>query len=131
MQEVSIFQWIALVLGAAGFVITWTRTAVSITRAVDKIESDTTSKITSELAKIMEQFNEDQKTQDNRVAEVGLSVRQYIANVEKEMHQIEIWSRDHFVLKADFMKTAERLENAITNMTSDIKSDLRLLTTKI
>jgi predicted NBD/HSP70 family sugar kinase len=138
MQDVTAYQWIVLLLGAAGFIITWTRTTVTVTRAVDKIQMDTaekiseeTNKVTERLGKMMEQFEQDQRTQDNRFGEVGLSIRQYIVNVEKEMHQIEIWGRDNFVLKSDFMKATERLEHAIKDMAADIRTDMRTLASKI
>jgi hypothetical protein len=123
MQDVTAYQWIVLLLGAAGFIITWTRTTVTVTRAVDKIQMDTaekiseeTNKVTERLGKMMEQFEQDQRTQDNRFGEV---------------HQIEIWGRDNFVLKSDFMKATERLEHAIKDMAADIRTDMRTLASKI
>jgi hypothetical protein len=160
MTEMSFFQWMTLGLGLAGFLITWTGTIVALTRAVTTIKSDTSEKISTETAAITEKmaanktdllekvgtetaaisdkitrltehFETDQRSQDNRFGEVALAIRQYVANVEKEMHAIEIWGRDNFVLKSDFTDTARRLEAAIDRMSIDIKTDLRALSSKI
>lgn len=160
MQEMSFFQWMTLGLGAAGFLITWTGTVIGLTKSVNAIRTDTSEKIATETAaitdkmarnkadllekvgsetsaivdkitKLTEHFEADQRVQDSRFAEVGMSIRQYVANVEKEMHQIEIWGRDNFVLKSDFIDTAKRLEAAIDRMSSDIKTDLRAMSAKM
>lgn len=156
----SFFQWMTLGLGAVGFLITWTGTVIGLTKSVNAIRSDTSEKIATETAaitekvakartdmmekivsemaaiidkitKLTEHFEADQRVQDNRFGEVALSIRQKVADVEKEMHQIEIWGRDNFVLKADFLDTAKRLEDAINRMSSDIKTDLRAMSAKM
>lgn len=106
--------------------------------AVANIKSDLAKQIAAEreetmagFADLKAEFLKDQKAQDHNFGEVGAAMRQYIANVEKEMHEIEIWGRDNFVLKDDFVKATNRLEAAIINMASDIKTDLRGLTAKI
>ena len=58
-------------------------------------------------------------------------MRQYIANVEKEMHQIEIWGRDNFVLKSEFVKATDSIRADIKAMAADIKADIRDLTTSV
>lgn len=125
---------ITIGLGVLGFLLTWTGMVVAVTKAVTSIKTDTaekiaqeTTKITDRLNRLSEQFEEDQRTQDNRYGEVAMSIRQYVSNVEKEMHQIEIWGRDNFVLKSDFVKAVDRLEKAMTNMAADIKTDLRTI----
>lgn len=131
-------QWVVIALGVAGFFLTWTGMVVSVTRAVATIKEDTaervsteTEKITSRLNKLSEQFELDQRTQDSRFGEVALSIRQYIANVEKEMHQIEIWGRDNFVLKTDYVEAMRRLERSIEKMASDVRDNFKDLGDKI
>ena len=106
--------------------------------AVANIKSDLAKQIAAEreetmagFADLKAEFLKDQKAQDHNFGEVGAAMRQYIANVEKEMHEIEIWGRDNFVLKDDFVKATDRLEAAIVTMAHDIKTDLRGLTAKI
>jgi len=132
------FQWAALILGVLGFGVTWTMGVVGLTRAVENIKQDTTEKVaaaskafTAQIEALRGEFVSEQKAQDHNFGEVGSAMRQYIANVEKEMHEIEIWGRDNFVLKDDFVKATDRLEAAIINMAADIKTDLRGLTSKI
>lgn len=133
--SVIVDHWeITIGLGVLGFLLTWTGMVVAVTKAVTSIKTDTaekiaqeTTKITDRLNRLSEQFEEDQRTQDNRYGEVAMSIRQYVSNVEKEMHQIEIWGRDNFVLKSDFVKAVDRLEKAMTNMAADIKTDLRTI----
>lgn len=127
-------QWIVVGLGVLGFFLTWTGMVVAVTRAVSSIKEDTGNRITTETAKITEQLKEisdrfeaDQRTQDNRYGEVATAIRQYVANVEKEMHQIEIWGRDNFVLKSDFKDALGRVESAIANMGAIIREELKII----
>ncbi len=131
-------QWVIVGLGVLGFFLTWTGMVISVTRAVSAIKSDTsekiaieTTKITDRLNEIHAQFEEDQRTQDNRFGEVALSIRQYVANVEKEMHQIEIWGRDNFVLKSDYVEAMRRLERIMEKMASDVAGNFKSLGDKI
>jgi len=69
----------------SAFLLTWTGMVVAVTRAVTSIKLDTAEKMTQETTKITEridvlsrQFEEDQRTQDNRFGEVALSIRQYV-----------------------------------------------------
>lgn len=132
------FQWVTLVLGVLGFMLTWTLVIVGATRAVESIKADTTEKVataskvlTAQIEALRSEFMAEQKSQDHNFGEVGLAMRQYIAQVEKEMHEIEIWGRDNFVLKGDFVKATDRLEKAITDLAADIKTDFRALNDKI
>jgi hypothetical protein len=132
------FEWVMVSLGAAGFVITWTSGVIGITSAVENIKSDTSKKITashdllsSSLTALRDDFHRDQKAQDHNYGEVASAMRQYTANVEKEMHEIEIWGRDNFVLKDDFVKATDKLSDIIKDMANDIKSDFRDLNAKI
>ena len=130
VEAITFFQWVTLGLGVAGFLLTWTAMIISMTRAVGAIKDSTDEKITEETSKITErisklatQFDEDQRTQDHNFGETALSIRQYVANVEKEMHQIEIWGRDNFVLKSDFLALMKRVEDSLSRLSSEIKTD--------
>lgn len=132
------FQWATLILGILGFLLTWTLVIVGATRAVENIKQDTTEKVaaaskalTTKLDALRSEFFVEQKAQDHNFGEVGAAMREYISKVEKEMHEIEIWGRDNFVLKDDFVKATDRLEDAIKGMAADIKTDFRNLSNKI
>jgi hypothetical protein len=137
-MEMTFYQWVTLGLGALGFIGTWILGAFRLGRAVEQMKSgvkeqieEEREKIIAKLEEVETRFDEEQKKQDHNFGEVGAAMRQYIANVEREMHEIEIWGRDNFVLKDDFVKATDRLEAAIATMATDIKTDLRALTTKI
>lgn len=143
------FEWAMVSLTAAGFLLTAAGVLGGCIWAVAKIKSDIDEKITVERLRIdtifeaerendarsmkdfASQFANEQKAQDHNAGEMGAALRQYIANIEKEMHQIEIWGRDNFVLKDDFVKATDRLENAIGSLAASIKSDFRDLNKKI
>jgi len=137
-MEGTAFQWAALILGILGFGITWTGGVIGITRTVEKIKQDTSDKVSAasevhaaQLSDLRAEFMREQKVQDHNFGEVGAAMRQYIANVEKEMHQIEVWGRDNFVLKDAFDKATDRIEGAIRDMAASIKSDFKDLNAKI
>lgn len=128
----------ATTIAAAAFGLNALIQVVGAVWAVANIKADFAKQIAAEREETLGQFAElkaeflkDQKSQDHNFGEVGAAMRQYIANVEKEMHEIEIWGRDNFVLKDDFVKATDRLEEAIKGMAADIKTDLRGLTAKI
>ncbi len=52
-------------------------------------------------------------------------MRQYIADVEKKVREVEIYGRDTYVQKSEFDKATDRLEAAIKAWGADIKEDLR------
>lgn len=132
------FQWATLILGALGFLTTWIGMIVGGTRWVEGIKTGVAEKLASEreetnrmVTAVETKFIADQKVQDHNFGEVNAAMRQYIANVEKEMHEIEIWGRDNFALKSEVEKSTNAIRDDIKEMRADIKSDLRDLNTKI
>lgn len=123
-----------LVIAVLGFVVTWTTGVIALTRAVERIKADTSEKVSQEtdkieerLAQMVQRFSEDQKRQDDRTGEMGAAIRQYAAGIEKEMHAIEIWGRDNYVLKSEFLKATDQLRSDIRGVGEDVKSVLRTL----
>lgn len=132
------FQWATLVLGSLGFLITWSGMIIGGTKWVEGIKTGVAEKLALEreetnrvVAAVESKFVADQKVQDHYFGEVNAAMRQYIANVEKEMHEIEIWGRDNFALKSEVEKSTNAIREDIKEMRADIKSDLRDLNTKI
>jgi hypothetical protein len=128
------FQWVTLILGALGFAATWTIGVIGITRAVESIKEYAASKISAEtkeinvkLTALSERFDDDQKSQDHNFGEVGAAMRQYIADVEKKVREVEIWGRDNYAMKDD----VRDILKDIKDMRADIKSDFRDLNAKI
>lgn len=138
MNEVTAFQWIMLGIAFLGFAMTWTTGVIALTRAVDAINNGTSDKInkettaiTAKLIAMTEKFSEDQKTQDHAFGEVGAAIRQKIADVEKEMHTIEIWGRDNYALKSEFMKATDSIRDDIKALGAEIRTDIRDLADKV
>jgi hypothetical protein len=128
----------AVAIAAAAFGANAIGGIIGLVWAVAKIKAELTTQIAAEREETMGQFAilraefvREQRSQDHNFGEVGAAMRQYIANVEKEMHEIEIWSRDNFVLKDDFVKATDGLSKAIKDMAADIKMDFRDLNIKI
>ena len=102
--------------------------------AVGKIRTDNAEKIAevrvsvdAKILEITDRFSREQRAQDHNFGEVGAAMRQKIADVEQEMHKIEIWGRDNYVQKGEL--TALRQD--IKDWAADIKKDLRDLDAKI
>lgn len=149
MSDVTVYQWLVLVLGAAGFVITWTRSTVNITRAVEEIKLDTTEKINSVKEEMVvsiaaeseraaravqsatDNFREDQDTQDRRYAETIHALRSYVQVIEKEMHAIEIWGRDNYVLKTDFTRAIDTFSRTLDDIAKNFRDDTKALNAKM
>lgn len=128
----------ATTIVAAGLALNVVIQVAGAVWAVANIKADLAKQIAAEreetmagFADLKAEFLRDQKAQDHNFGEVGAAMRAYIASVEKEMHEIEIWGRDNFVLKDDFVKATDRLEKAILNTSSEINADLRSIAAKI
>lgn len=130
-------------LGIAGFLLTWTGMAVGLTRFAESIKHDTSEKITAEILArtkaisaldaarsaeieaLRREFHDAQKAQDHNVGEMGSALRRFIETVEKEMHDIELWGRDHYVQKNEFEKATDSIKADIKAMASEIKADIK------
>lgn len=156
LHEVTLYQWLVLVLGAIGFFITWTRGAVNATRAISAITEDTTKKIAvihDEIATVKEElvarivedanksaalvheisnrFDAEQEQQNRRFGELVAAVREYIRTVEKEMHAIELWGRDNYVLKTEFTKSLDTFGKTLDEIAKYFREDTKALNTKL
>jgi hypothetical protein len=126
------YQWVTLGLGALGFIGTWILGAFSMGRAFEQMKAVFREEIGKErdkvFAKIEEleaKFETDQKSQDHNFGEVGAAMRQYIADVEKKVREVEIYGRDNYVKIPDFEKAIDRLSETMTAAFADIKQDMR------
>ncbi len=78
-----------------------------------------------EMEKLRKDWTDSQVSQDRQFGEVGLSLRRFIETVEKDMHEAELWGRDHYVQKADFEKAVDKLSAEIKAGNADLKADLK------
>ncbi|WP_398473655.1 hypothetical protein [Tardiphaga sp.] len=144
-MELTGFQWAQLVFMILGFLITAGGVVAGCVWAVARVEkrgderanaererSDQLMKAHQErtalaMKDLASELAAEQKTQASVAGEMGMALRRYIEGVEKEMHKIEIWGRDNYVLKSDFLKATDRLEETIKELAVDIKKDFREL----
>lgn len=131
------YQWATIVLGALGFLITWTGMWFGIGRAIEQMKAAVKKDIEAErdrivdlLRQLEDRFADEQKTQDHNFGEVGAAMRQYIANVEKQVREVEIWGRDHFVQKGDLREIVDQLRSDFKEAVGEIKDDMRALLSK-
>jgi hypothetical protein len=126
------YQWVTLGLGALGFIGTWILGAFKLGRAVEQMRAGVREEIEEEREKIIAKidametrFEADQRSQDHNFGEVGAAMRQYIADVEKKLREVEIYGRDHYVKIPDFEKAIDRMGETIKNAVSNLKEDMR------
>jgi heme oxygenase len=126
------YQWVTLGLGALGFLVTWLLGAFKVGRAVEQMRAAVREEIEQEREKVIEKiedlerrFDADQKTQDHNFGEVGAAMRQYIADVEKKVREVEIYGRDNFVKKDEFVRATDSIRADIKALGAEIKSDLK------
>lgn len=136
------FETWMLVVTSTGLLLTMVGTIVAVTRGVEKIKQDTSAKIAEEVMARTEamseeandrvvavdalrrEFESSQKGQDSNTGEMGAALRRFIETVEKEMHKIEIWGRDHYVQKPEFEKAIDSVRTDIRDMRADLKADI-------
>lgn len=132
------YQWVTLGLGALGFIGTWILGAFKLGRAVEQMRAGVREEIEEEREKIIAKidametrFETDQKAQDHNFGEVGAAMRQYIADVEKKVREVEIFGRDHYVQKEDFKDAIDKIGIQIREGNAEIKADLKELQKQI
>lgn len=126
------YQWVTLALGAFGFVGTWVLGAFKLGRAVEQMRAGVREEIEEEREKLIgkidaieARFDAEQQRQDHNFGEVGAAMRQYIADVEKKMREVEIYGRDHYVKISDFEKAIDRLGETFRLAIAELKDDIR------
>lgn len=131
-MEMTAYQWATLGLGAVGFVGTWLFGAFKMGRAFEQMKAFFREEIGKEREKIFlkieeieARFDSEQRSQDHNFGEVGAAVRQYIADVEKKLREVEIYGRDNYVKIPDFEKAIDRMGETIKDAVAEIKKDIR------
>lgn len=130
----NFYQWITVGSIVAGFIGTWLVGAFTLGRAVEQMKANFKDLIDAERDRIVskvdtleEKFISDQRTQDHNFGEVGAAMRQYIADVEKKVREVEIYGRDHYVKIPDFEKAIDRIGETFAGAISELKEDIRRL----
>jgi hypothetical protein len=132
VKEMTFYQWVTVGAIVTGFLGTWLIGAFTLGRAVEQMKASFKESIDAERDKIVEKiqaleekFLQDQRTQDHNFGEVGAAMRQYIADVEKKVREVEIYGRDNYVKIPDFEKAIDRLGETMTAGFAEIKKDIR------
>jgi hypothetical protein len=128
----EIYPWISVGVVIVGFIAQGLFGSFRLGRAVEQMKAalkqdikDERDSILERLEKIKSEFLEEQRNQDHNFGEVGAAMRQYIADVEKKVREVEIYGRDHYVQKSEFEKATNSIRADIREMAADIKTDLR------
>ena len=125
------YQWVTIGLIVLGNVITLAFGSFKLGRAVEQMKDALKDHFNTELEELRNEFLASQKTQDHQFGEVGAAMRQYTADVEKKVREVEIWGRDHFVQKSEFERATDTIRQDIKDMSQSIKDDFKDLHTKI
>jgi hypothetical protein len=128
----GLYQWLMLGLGVFGFIGTWIIGAFTLGRAVEQMKAALKLEIEKERDGIVvrieameSRFEDQQKDQDHNFGEVGAAMRQYIADVEKKLREVEIYGRDNYVKIPDFEKAMDRLSGDLKSFAAEIKKDFK------
>ena len=126
-MQMNGYEWTMMAFGGFGLVITLGTIVVSVTRGVAKIGQQADQKYVELEIKITQKIEQSRVVQDDIFREVATGLRKFIEKVEAEMHQIEMWGRDHYVQKEDFGRAVDKLEDSIKELALGIKDDFREL----
>ena len=128
----TIYQWVMLGSGALGFIGTWILGAFKLGQAVEQMRSGVHAEIKEErdfiISKIEQleaKFEADQEIQDHNFGEVGAAMRQYTADVERKLREVEIYGRDNYVKIPDFEKAIDRMGETFKTAVTELKEDMR------
>jgi DNA-binding transcriptional MerR regulator len=124
------YHWLTLALGALGFIVTWFLGAFKLGRSVEQMKAaiktenaDERNKIIDRVELMERRFEDAQKDQDHNYGEVAAAVRQYVADVEKKVREVELYGRDNYVRIPEFEKAMDRLSGDLKSFAAEIKKD--------
>lgn len=117
----TVYEVAMLAVAVIGVLLTVGTILVTGTRAVARIEISTDAKLTLLRVELDRRF----QTQDEVYREVAQGLRKFIELIEAEMHQIELWGRDHYVLKDDHTAALAEVRSDIRTLAKDIKIDFK------
>lgn len=128
----ELLPWISLGVVVLGFIGQGMFGSFRLGQAVEQMKATVKEQIDEERDKIISKIDElearfadEQKIQDHNFGEVNAAVRQYTADVEKKLREVEIYGRDHYVQKPDFEKAIDKLSAEIKAGNADLKADLK------
>lgn len=130
----ELYPWISVCILILGFVGQGLFGSFRLGQAVEQVKAalkkqidDERDKVLAELKAMESRFDADQKTQDHNFGEVGAAMRQYIADIEKKVREVEIYGRDNYVKIPDFEKAIDRIGETMAAGFTEIKEDIRRL----
>lgn len=133
----ELYPWVSVAIVVVGFLLQGFFGSFRLGRAVEQVKSGVKEQIDEEREKIIVKIDEiearfasEQKAQDHRFGEVGAAMRQYIADVEKKVREVEIYGRDNYVKITDFEKAIDRMGETFRAAIAEFKEDVRLLLKK-
>lgn len=136
------FEWTMVGLTLAGIVLTIGGMIVAVTRAMDGIKEETAEMIAAEgnardaaVQNLRREMLAITEKQYQDFGETCAALRRFAESVDKEMHQIEIWNRDHYVQKTEYNRLADsivrdmragfdKLDASLTSLRKEFKEDL-------
>jgi hypothetical protein len=80
---------------------------------------------------IKEDISNHQQYTDSEFAKVRREFGETAAAIRQKLHEIELWSRDHFVLREAFQAALGQVTEAIQTMDEKIETRLMRMETKI
>lgn len=72
-----------------------------------------------------------QKYTDDELAKLRREFGETVAAIRQKLHEVELWSRDHFVLRPAFDVALKQVTNAIEQMDEKIEARLMRMESKI
>lgn len=111
---------VMVALGALGFVVNVIVLLVGGTWKLSRVEKA-----------IKEDISKHQQYTDSEFAKVRREFGETVAAVRQKLHEVELWSRDHFVLRPSFDLALAGVTKAIENMDEKIELRLARMETKI
>ena len=126
--DMTTYEWTMVAISSSGFLVTIGGVIAACVWAVAKVKQGTMEHIKDErvqradaIHKAMLRFEETQTIQDHNFGEVGLSLRRFIEQIEKKVHEVEIWCRDNYALKHDVADVRRDIREMRAEVVTDIK----------
>ncbi len=129
-MEMTAYQWVTIGLIVFGNVVTLVFGSFKLGRAVEQMKDALKDHFNAELEQLRSEFSASQKSQDHNFGEVGAAMRQYTADVEKQVRELEIWGRDHFVQKEDFRAAMAQFREDLKDAVTEINKNMREIMTR-
>ena len=115
---------IGALIGAIGIVLTIIGMAVKSTRAISKVETEVRADMDAQIDNLQRDISKFHRAGMEKSDTIIREFGETASAIRQKLHDVEVFSRDHFVSKDSFESVVGRIERSFEKMTERLEGKL-------